>query len=115
MDDFVAALLCLPFLIFPAMVLVAIIFNKIKASGWVREFCGATELAPSPSTDDPRMLSVKAYITETMQILKTQPTPSEIIVERVKPLRFAEATGTFDKALQMLSQIRLTSETTAKS
>ncbi len=115
MDDFVAALLCLPFLISPALVLLAIIASKIKASGMVRESCGAADPAPSPSTDDPRMLSVKAYIAETMQILKTQPTPSEIIVERVKPLRFAEATGTFDKALQMLNQVGLTRETTAKS
>jgi len=32
MDDFVAALLCLPFLILPAIVLVAIISSKIRAS-----------------------------------------------------------------------------------
>jgi len=42
-----------------------------------------------------------------MQILKTQPTPAEINVEKVKFLRFAEATGSFDKALQMLSQLTL--------
>jgi len=50
-----------------------------------------------------------------MQILKTQPTPIEVNVERVKSLRFAEATGTYDKALQMLSQIRLPSDTETKS
>jgi len=30
MDDFVAALLCLPFLVLPLMVLVAIVLHKIK-------------------------------------------------------------------------------------
>jgi uncharacterized oxidoreductase len=67
----------------------------------------ATDLTPGRSTDDPRMMSVEDFIAETMQILKVQPTPSEINVERVKFLRFAEATGSFDKALQMLSQLRL--------
>jgi short-subunit dehydrogenase involved in D-alanine esterification of teichoic acids len=42
-----------------------------------------------------------------MQILKTEPTPAEINVERVKFLRFAEATGSYDKALEMLSQYTL--------
>ena len=70
----------------------------------------ATDLTPGRSTDDPRMMSVKDYIAETMQILKTQPTPAEINVERAKFLRFAEATGSFDQALQMLSQIRLPSD-----
>jgi len=55
-------------------------------------------------------MSTKDFIAETMQILKKQPTPSEINVERVKFLRFAEATGNFDKALQMLSQLALPSD-----
>jgi len=75
----------------------------------------ATDLTPGRSTDDLRMMSVQDYIAETMQILKTQPTPIEVNVERVKSLRFAEATGTYDKALQMLSQIRLPSDTETKS
>jgi len=74
----------------------------------------ATDLTPGRSTDDPRMMSVEDFIAETMQILKSQPTPPEINVERVKPLRFAEATGNFDKALQMLSQIRLAGDTATK-
>jgi short-subunit dehydrogenase involved in D-alanine esterification of teichoic acids len=56
------------------------------------------------------MMSVVDFIAETMQILKTQPTPTEINVERVKFLRFAEATGNFDKALEMLSQVRLSNQ-----
>jgi uncharacterized oxidoreductase len=75
----------------------------------------ATDLTPGRSTNDPRMMSVEDYIAETMQILKTQPTPTEVNVERVKFLRFAEATGNFDKALQMLSEIRLSSEHATKA
>lgn len=75
----------------------------------------ATDLTPGRTTDDPRMMSVEDFIAETMQILKTQPTPSEVNVERVKFLRFAEATGNFDKALQMLSQIKLPIEHATKA
>jgi len=74
----------------------------------------ATDLTPGRSASDPRMMSVEDYIAETMQLLKTVPTPTEINVEKVKFLRFAEATGNFDKALQMLSQIRLPDQVAAK-
>ena len=74
----------------------------------------ATDLTPGRSASDPRMMSVEDYIAETMQLLKTVPTPAEINVEKVKFLRFAEATGNFDKALQMLSQIRLPDQVAAK-
>jgi len=66
----------------------------------------ATDLTPG-RTPNERMMSLKDYIEQTMQILKTQPTPSEICVEHVKFLRFAEANGHFDKALQQLSAIRM--------
>jgi uncharacterized oxidoreductase len=66
----------------------------------------ATDLTPGRIPNE-RMMSLKDYIEQTMQILKTQPTPSEICVEHVKFLRFAEANGHFDKALQQLSAIRL--------
>ncbi|MCE0496347.1 MAG: SDR family oxidoreductase [Methylacidiphilales bacterium] len=74
----------------------------------------ATDLTPGRHADNPHYMSVEDYIAETMQILKTPPTPPEINVERVKFLRFAEATGSFDKALQMLSQFALPSEPAAK-
>ena len=66
----------------------------------------ATELTPG-RTPNERMMSLPDYIEQTMQILKAQPTPSEICVEHVKFLRFAEAQGNFDKALQMLSAVKL--------
>jgi uncharacterized oxidoreductase len=75
----------------------------------------ATDLTPGRSTDDPRMMSLRDYIAEVMQIIKTQPTPTEINVERVKPLRFAAATGTHEKMLEMLSQVRMPAETAQKS
>jgi len=66
----------------------------------------ATELTPGRAPNE-RMMSLPDYIEQTMQILKTQPTPSEVCVEHVKFLRFAEAQGNFDKALQMLSALKL--------
>ena len=66
----------------------------------------ATELTPG-RTPNERMMSLPDYIEQTMQILKAQPTPSEICVEHVRFLRFAEAQGNFDKALQMLSAVKL--------
>lgn len=66
----------------------------------------ATDLTPGRTPND-RMMSLPDYIEQTMQILKTQPTPSEICVESVKFLRFAEANGNFQKALEMLSSVTL--------
>ena len=66
----------------------------------------ATDLTPG-RTPNERMMSLPDYIEQTMQILKTQPTPSEICVEHVKFLRFAEANGNFQKALGMLSSVTL--------
>lgn len=43
MDDFVSALLCLPFLILPLIVLIGIISRKIEASGMLKELWGALQ------------------------------------------------------------------------
>jgi len=66
-----------------------------------------TELGGPAQAADPRAMPLKDYIAETMQILKSRPEAHENYVEKVKPLRFAEATGTFDKILQMLGQMTL--------
>jgi len=42
---------------------------------------------------DPRAMPLRDYITEVMSILTTQPSATEILVERVMPLRFAEQNG----------------------
>ncbi len=64
-----------------------------------------TELGGSRQASDPRAMPLKDYIAETIQLLKTEPTPKEILVERVKPLRFAELNGSYDAILQQLAQM----------
>lgn len=55
-----------------------------------------TELMGQQQASDPNAMPLKDYIAETMHILKTSPDATEILVERVKPLRFAEANGGYD-------------------
>ena len=50
--------------------------------------------------EDPRAMPLTAFIAEVMQILGQQPTPAEICVENVKPLRFAAEKGTYDGIFQ---------------
>lgn len=66
-----------------------------------------TELGGPAQAADPRAMPLKDFIAETMQILKSQPEARETCVEKVKPLRFAEATGSYDKVLQMLGQMTI--------
>jgi uncharacterized oxidoreductase len=54
---------------------------------------------------DPRAMPLKDFIAETMEILKSQPTPAEICVERVKPLRFAAENGRFDGLFEGLTRL----------
>jgi uncharacterized oxidoreductase len=49
---------------------------------------------------DPRAMPLPKYIAEAMEILKTQPTPSEICVENVKRLRFAAESGHYEEFFQ---------------
>lgn len=53
--------------------------------------------------NDPRAMPLKDYIAETVELLKTQPTPAEICVERVHPLRFADQSGKFDAVFNGLN------------
>jgi uncharacterized oxidoreductase len=55
-----------------------------------------TELMRQSQANDPRAMPLKDFIAETMNILKTSPDATEICVERVKALRFAEANGGYD-------------------
>ncbi len=52
-----------------------------------------TELMGPGQAADPRAMPLKDYIAETIEIIKTQPNATEILVERVKPLRFADPNG----------------------
>jgi uncharacterized oxidoreductase len=64
-----------------------------------------TELGGSHQAADPRAMPLAEYIAETIQILRDQPEAPENCVEKAKFLRFAEATGSFEKAFEMLSQM----------
>jgi uncharacterized oxidoreductase len=55
-----------------------------------------TELMGPGQASDPRAMPLNEFIAEVMQILKSSPAATEICVERVKPLRFAERGGTYD-------------------
>ena len=55
-----------------------------------------TELEGARQAKDPNAMPLKDFIAGTMNILKTSPDTTEICVERVKPLRFAEANGGYD-------------------
>lgn len=61
-----------------------------------------TELTPGQSTRE-HFMPLDQYIDETMALLQGQPTPPEILVERVRFQRLAEAEGRFDKALAVLN------------
>ena len=55
-----------------------------------------TELMGARQASDPHAMPLKDFIAEVMSILTNSPNATEILVERVKPLRFAEANGGFD-------------------
>ncbi len=62
----------------------------------------ATDLLGGGS--DPRAMPLADFIAETMELWKTQPTPAELCVERVKRLRFAAEKGTYDQTFRELNQ-----------
>lgn len=53
---------------------------------------------------DPRAMPLDEYIAETISLLETQPEADEIIVERVKPLRFAERDGRYDEVYRAFNE-----------
>ncbi len=64
-----------------------------------------TELTGAQQASDPRAMPLKDYIAETIDILKTQPTPAEICVERVKSLSCASESGKYDEAFSTLNSM----------
>jgi short-subunit dehydrogenase involved in D-alanine esterification of teichoic acids len=63
-----------------------------------------TNLMGPKQAEDPRAMPLADFLTEVMQILKTQPNVTEVCVERVKPLRFAAESGKFDATFQSLNE-----------
>lgn len=55
-----------------------------------------TELMGAQQASDPHAMPLKEFIAEVMGFLTSAPSATEILVERVKPLRFAEANGGYD-------------------
>jgi len=62
-----------------------------------------TDLMGPRQAQDPNAMPLKEFISETMNILKTSPNASEICVDRVKSLRFAEASGKYDEVFKMFN------------
>lgn len=64
-----------------------------------------TELAGAGQATDPAAMPLADYVAEVMALL-AQPNPpqGEILVERVKFLRFAEKNGVYEKALATLNE-----------
>ena len=46
---------------------------------------------------------LEEFADEAFALLSQQPTPPEILVQRVHPLRFAEAQGRYDEMVEVLS------------
>ncbi len=62
----------------------------------------ATDLMPGHRVN-PRSMPLDEYVSESLSILNAGAPHGEILVDRVKPLRSAEATGTFDAVFGMLN------------
>ncbi|MGI4757775.1 MAG: SDR family oxidoreductase [Janthinobacterium lividum] len=65
-----------------------------------------TELGGPDQASDPRAMPLDQYIQEVMQILSENTfEKGEILVERVKPMRFAERNGQYDQMLEALGNM----------
>ncbi|MEZ5997429.1 MAG: SDR family oxidoreductase [Hyphomonas sp.] len=61
-----------------------------------------TDLTPGQSTRDAYM-PLKDFIAETMESFGREDTPDEVVVQRAKMLRAAQAEGNFDQIFEMLN------------
>lgn len=52
--------------------------------------------------NDPHAMPLRDFIDEVMGIFQHSPDAEETLVERVKPLRYAEANGGYEGVLQAL-------------
>ena len=65
-----------------------------------------TELLGPWQASDPNAMPLTDFIAEAMDILKGSPDATEICVERVKPLRFAEANGGYSAFFKQFNDAR---------
>lgn len=59
-----------------------------------------TELMGPGQARDPNAMPLGDFIDETLHLLETSPDATELLVERVKPLRFAEVNGGYETFFQ---------------
>ena len=65
-----------------------------------------TELGGPRQAIDPRAMPLKDYVAEVVQILESNSIEKgEVLVERVKPLRWAEKNGEYQKFLDMFASM----------
>lgn len=62
-----------------------------------------TELMGPEHASNPNYMPLRDYISETVELLKTLPDAKEILVEPVKPMRFAEVQGGYDAFFKRLN------------
>ena len=63
-----------------------------------------TELTPGQS-NRPGYVPLDSFISEVFELLVTQPTPSEILVDKVRMQRFAEREDRFDTTLKTMNEM----------
>lgn len=63
-----------------------------------------TDLQGPRQASDPTAMPLKDFIAEAMGLLKSSPDATEILVERVKAQRFAEASGNYDAFFKMMNE-----------
>jgi uncharacterized oxidoreductase len=72
-----------------------------------------TALTPGQE-DRPAYMPLAEFADEVMALWRQQPTPAEILVERVRPLRFAEAEHRFDETVTQLNEFARQQRETAQ-
>ncbi len=60
--------------------------------------------------NDEHAMPLEDFLDEIFELLKISPTPPELVVERARPLRLAEASGSHDEVLKMLAGYKPPSE-----
>ncbi len=64
-----------------------------------------TELTGERQKNDPNAMPLADYIAETMKLLRENPDAPEILVNRVKPQRFAEKSGQYDEFFKKMNDM----------
>jgi uncharacterized oxidoreductase len=65
-----------------------------------------TELLSPSQAVDPHAMPLSEFVSETMHILQTSPEANEVLVERVKPQRFAESSGNYQSFYEQFNKSR---------